>query len=519
MRIGLAIPLLVASEFGCPPGGIGGGRRLVLRAAVPEAAVDEHSDLGASEQDVRPTAGHVGQCLVDAIPEPQPMEFPTEEQLGRGVTRGLSGHPRGGSGQHVRGRHDRRGAGARSGAGARWEGFASLRHYVGHLAIMPRAMTSEQPDTVIRTLDLFAGAGGLTTGLGLTPGLRIDPVCAVEFDKSAAATYTINHGGRIEDGRVVGGPVYAGSIQDWLAEAPEVEVELVVGGPPCQGFSTLGKQKVDDDRNLLWRKYAEAVHRSRPRYFVLENVPAFLTSPQWKVFQEELKSGMLEDYEIEFGILNAADYGAVQARKRVIVIGHRKDQPAPGLPEKTHEHNHIKLRAIFEDISVQVDRIGVPDGRVWYEGLDRPGAFSTRQLHFGRYYTKLSLDRFATIPENGNRFDIPDHLLPPCWRKHTTGTGDVMGRLHLDRPSVTIRTEFFKPEKGRYLHPTEDRVITHYEAALIQGFPETYQWVGTREEIARQIGNAVPIPLGQAIGRQLLKAFEGSVGVKPSQAA
>lgn len=372
-------------------------------------------------------------------------------------------------------------------------------------------MTQEEPDSVIRTLDLFAGAGGLTTGLSQAPGLKIDPVCAVEFDKSAAATYTLNHGGSIEDGRVVGGTVYAGSIQDWLAEVPPAEVDLVVGGPPCQGFSTLGKQQVDDERNFLWRKYAEAVQRSTPRYFVLENVPAFLTSPQWEVFRAELKSGLLADYDIEVDIFNAADFGAVQARKRVIVFGHRKDQPALDMPLKTHERRHLKLDEIFRHIPNKVDRVGVPSGTVWYEDNERPGAFSTRQLHFGRYYTDLSLMRFAAIPEDGNRFDLPDELLAPCWRKHRTGTGDVMGRLHLDKPSVTIRTEFFKPEKGRYLHPTEDRVITHYEAAMIQGFPESYQWVGTREEIARQIGNAVPIPLGQAIGRELLKAFNGNL--------
>jgi DNA (cytosine-5)-methyltransferase 1 len=380
------------------------------------------------------------------------------------------------------------------------------------------ATTADEPGSVVRTLDLFAGAGGLTTGLSLAEGLMIDPVCAVEFDPSAAATYTLNHGGEVQDGRVVGGPVYAGPIEDWLAEEQCVEVDLVVGGPPCQGFSTLNKQSLNDDRNLLWKKYAKAVKKSSPRYFVLENVPAFLSSPQWGVFQSELTSGMLADYEIEFDILNAADYGAVQARKRVIVIGHRKDVPAPGLPTKTHQQ-HRRLKEIFGEIPDEVDRLGVPDGTVWYEGVDRPGAFSTRQLHFGRFYTKLSLDRFATIPVNGNRFNIPDHLLSRCWREHTTGTGDVMGRLHLDRPSVTIRTEFFKPEKGRYLHPTEHRVITHYEAALIQGFPETYQWVGTREEIARQIGNAVPIPLGRAIGRQLRAAIRGDSRVTEDKRA
>jgi DNA (cytosine-5)-methyltransferase 1 len=104
-----------------------------------------------------------------------------------------------------------------------------------------------------------------------------------------------------------------------------------------------------------------------------------------------------------------------------------------------------------------------------------------------------------------NRFDIPDHLLARCWREHTSGSVDVMGRLSWDKPSVTIRTEFFKPEKGRYLHPTEHRALTHHEAARIQGFPDDYKWVGSKVSIARQIGNAVPIPLGRAIGQHLLQ--------------
>lgn len=490
---------------------------------MPEAAVDEHGDLRSGEQDVRPSPSHPREGVVHPVPEPEAVELVAQEQLGLGVPPVLPGHSGGGGRQHTDERSDRRGAGARRGAGGRQTGLATLRLYVAHLAIMPGTLMPQALDRAIRTLDLFAGAGGLTTGLSLAPGLEVDAVCAVEFDLSAAATYTLNHGGRIEDGRVVGGAVYAGSIQDWLHEVEPAEMDLVVGGPPCQGFSTLGKQNVDDDRNFLWRRYAEAVKRSTPHYFVLENVPAFLTSPQWDVFQNELESGMLADYKIEVDILNAADYGAVQARKRVIVIGHHKDLPAPGMPMKTHEHHHRTLDEIFRHIPNTVDRVGLPEGTVEYGGVDRPGAFSTRELHFGRFYTDLSLKRFASIPEQGNRFDLPDELLAPCWRKHRTGTADVMGRLHLDKPSVTIRTEFFKPEKGRYLHPTEDRAITHYEAALIQGFPENYQWVGTREEIARQIGNAVPIPLGQAIGRQLQKAFSGNLeapeGSEASRAA
>ena len=136
-----------------------------------------------------------------------------------------------------------------------------------------------------------------------------------------------------------------------------------------------------------------------------------------------------------------------------------------------------------------------------------PGAFSPRELHFSRRYQPISRERFAAIPEGGSRADLPDELKAPCWRRHTTGSMDVMGRLRADRPSVTIRTEFFKPEKGRYLHPTEHRAITHYEAALLQGFPGSHRFIGSRTAIARQIGNAVPIPLGAAIARRLLEVL------------
>src|ERR1700744_1609418 len=101
-------------------------------------------------------------------------------------------------------------------------------------------------------------------------------------------------------------------------------------------------------------------------------------------------------------------------------------------------------------------------------------------MHLTRYYEPSSLRRFARIPPGGNRFDLPRHLMSQCWRDHTTGSTDVMGRLSWDKPSVTIRTEFFKPEKGRYLHPTEPRALTHHEAARIQGFPDDYLWVGSK---------------------------------------
>ncbi|HOO89075.1 MAG TPA: DNA cytosine methyltransferase, partial [Synergistales bacterium] len=132
-------------------------------------------------------------------------------------------------------------------------------------------------------------------------------------------------------------------------------------------------------------------------------------------------------------------------------------------------------------------------------------------LHFGRDPTKTSRERYEAVPPGGNRFDLQKNapeLLPECWRKKTSGGTDLFGRLWWDRPSVTIRTEFFKPEKGRYLHPEKHRPITHREAARLMGFPDDFLFRGSKTEIARQIGNAVPPPLAAAVARQVKEALD-----------
>jgi DNA (cytosine-5)-methyltransferase 1 len=168
-------------------------------------------------------------------------------------------------------------------------------------------------------------------------------------------------------------------------------------------------------------------------------------------------------------------------------------------------------RLLVEDVLTglpeSVTSVDLPELWTMRWNEEFPGIFATTDLHLTRHYERRSLDRFAHIPPGGSRFDIPEHLLSPCWKNHKTGSGDVMGRLRWNAPSVTIRTEFHKPEKGRYLHPTEDRALTHHEAARIQGFRDDYKWIGWKTSIARQIGNAVPIPLAKAVARHLLKQF------------
>jgi DNA (cytosine-5)-methyltransferase 1 len=343
-------------------------------------------------------------------------------------------------------------------------------------------------------LDLFSGAGGFSAGFHGAGGYRT--VRAVEMDPAAAASYAANFG---KD------KVFNGPIGDWLASGDVPQVDVVIGGPPCQGFSQLGNQDVQDFRNELWHEYAKAVVLAKPKYFVIENVGAFKRSPQFQALLDATgPRGLLHDYEIETDVLNAADFGAAQARRRTIVIGHHRDLPTPGMPAPTHLGRHRTVKQVIGRIASSVSETELPDKWTIWNDDRLPGRFTSRQLHLTRYYEPTSLARIKSIPAGGNRTHIPPHLLPECWKNHQSGSMDVMGRLYWDRPSVTIRTEFWKPEKGRYLHPSENRAITHYEAARIQGFADDFKWVGSKSAIGRQIGNAVPIPLGAAVARHLL---------------
>jgi DNA (cytosine-5)-methyltransferase 1 len=245
----------------------------------------------------------------------------------------------------------------------------------------------------------------------------------------------------------------------------------------------------------------------QPLYFILENVSNFLASGQFSALKRETSPrGRLAGYRIEPFVLNAAEYGVAQVRKRAVVIGSRKDLPAVGRPPAPlagDRNAWVTVDRTIGDLDQAVTGIDLPATRMEFNGTLVPGPFKTVELHLGRRVSELSLRRYAAIPPGGNRNSLPDELKAPCWRRHTTGAGDVMGRLHAGRPSVTIRTEFWKPEKGRYLHPTADRPLTLHEGARLQGFDDDYLWCGSKADIGRQIGNAVPVGLAEAIACHL----------------
>lgn len=361
----------------------------------------------------------------------------------------------------------------------------------------------------LRLIDLFAGAGGMTEGFESTG--NFETVVAVEHDQHAAATYALNQKAE---------RVYAGKIEDWLAEGRVPEADVIIGGPPCQGFSALGKQDVQDERNFLWRKYAETIIAAKPKYFVVENVRQFLKSSQYEEFEQWTQQGQpLEQYTLQPYLLNAADFGAYQSRVRSIVIGRLRDLPPVPDPQGPFVGSHRTVGEAFASITEHIVATEFPKMSFEYNGQQMPGPYLSHELHVTRNYTQLSLDRFKTIPAGGNRFNIPDELLAECWKKHKTGSGDVMGRLRSNRPSVTIRTEFFKPEKGRYLHPNPSvhRAITHFEAARLQGFPDDYKWAGSKTSIARQIGNAVPVQLAKHLADLIAGQFSREVCVADAE--
>jgi len=380
----------------------------------------------------------------------------------------------------------------------------------------------------VNVIDLFAGCGGLTQGFHefrAEPGSTTSPfrtVGAVELDPAAASTYAANFADE------AGGTshVFAGDIEKWSPDTTAPQVDMILGGPPCQGFSGLGKEDPDDPRNKLWQQYVRVVKAVNPKIFIIENVDRFMKSPEFALLTAATeRGGLLDDYVLKYEVLNSADYGVPQARRRAIVLATHQDLIAshphnrPFLhPAATHRR---RAKSEVHDALLQLDDV-LPDwvpaatvfehteGRELTQLPDRscrpldvqlPGIFRTSELHIPRNPTKLSLERYAAIPPGGNRHDLPRHLSTESWWNHHSGSGDVMGRLRWNEPSVTIRTEFFKPEKGRYLHPFADRPITHLEAAMLQGFPQDFLWCGSKVQIARQIGNAVPVGLATALAR------------------
>ena len=346
---------------------------------------------------------------------------------------------------------------------------------------------------MLRTIDLFCGAGGMSLGFERA-GFKTK--LAVDNDFSSIATFRANFPSlaMCED---VERLVRSGAIP---------EADAVIGGPPCQGFSLLNKRRLGDARRSLWQPFMDAVELSGARAFVIENVPGLIGSEE---AERIAKRAATLGFEVEAEILNAADYGVPQTRRRAFIVGRMAGTPPIHFPpDPTHAKNVEERSSNLRPWKTVREAIADLPEPIGTEVRKEPPPFD---LHFGRNPTAKSVARYRAVPPGGNRFDLQRNapeLTPDCWIRKTSGGTDLFGRLWWERPSVTIRTEFFKPEKGRYLHPEEDRPITHREAARIMDFPDNFAFRGSKIDIARQIGNAVPPALAEAVARAVAQHLD-----------
>lgn len=329
----------------------------------------------------------------------------------------------------------------------------------------------------LRAIDLFSGAGGLS--LGLTAA-GFDVVAAVDNWQLAVDTYTKNlsHAAICRDVSSLSGAE--------LCEMAAVGlggVDLLAGGPPCQGFSVQRIGGDYDPRNALVLEFARLVLEIKPRAFVMENVPGLLGkrgAHTFSMFKERVESF---GYCVDVQRINAADYGVPQNRRRVLVSGFRGTRKAEGLqPKKVSRH--LTVWDAIGDLPM----------------ADPPGWIgSADPLHIESKMSDLNRERLSLIPPGGGFEDLPVDMRVDCHARGAAAIGHrgVYGRLHPDQPAGTITARFDSFTRGRFAHPYEHRNVTLREGARLQTFPDDFIFLGNREEIAAQIGNAVAPRLAQ----------------------
>lgn len=341
-------------------------------------------------------------------------------------------------------------------------------------------------------VDAFCGAGGLSLGLERA---GFDVRLAFDLDEKSIETHGANLPGRAEvlDARAVTGQLVAE-----LARTEGRDIDLLAGGPPCQGFS---KQKrgahLGDKRNALVLEFLRLVAETRPRAFLLENV-SMLASVRGAHLVEQFNS--LEDYDLVGHFYVAADYGLAQTRERFVLVGIRRDQAAGFVVPSPTTPKWLTVGDVIGDLPEPPDD--------YTEHPEFPN-------HQAARVTPLNVERFSYVPQGGGWQDIPFEMRLKCHQVADTKTGgwpDVYGRLKWDGQCPTITGGFDSFTRGRYGHPLRDRPLTPREAARLQGFPDAFAFAGTRHHVRHQIGNAVPVPMAQQIGEAILRALRGTSG-------
>lgn len=387
------------------------------------------------------------------------------------------------------------------------------------------------PDPPLRAIDLFCGAGGLSEGFRAA-GYEIG--FALDFDEDSCATYKRNHPTT---------HVECASITEFTPEKIEElaggKVDVVLGGPSCQSFSTAGRRTKwvgkGDPRNDLWQHMFEVVRYLKPRAFLMENVPGMIYFKKGSFGENIFTRFAEEGYAVRKEILLAADWGVPQRRRRLFIVGVLGDTPFEFPPathlggwrrdslelwEKKRKEKglleHLTIWDAIGDLPLIGDKAGPVKG--YAMTIDKTTSIA-QQLRRGsralrdHEVSAMSPDTrelIGRVPPGGTWRDIPPHLLPDRYRgMRRTDSTNLLGRLDASLPAYTITTQFNNVTTGCFTHPVEDRSLSVREGARIQTFPDRYEFVGSLTSRCRQIGNAVPPLLAHVLANALAEQIGG----------
>ncbi|MDD6039412.1 MAG: DNA cytosine methyltransferase [bacterium] len=350
-------------------------------------------------------------------------------------------------------------------------------------------------------VDLFAGVGGLSYGFSQLDEFTI--VMANEIEKDISKAYSLNHPGvnmincDIND---LTEDVIKQAIGDQI-------IDIVVGGPPCQSYSTLGKRQMDDRANLFMQ-YKRILSIIKPRAFVFENVTGILSMDGGKLFKNVQREFAELGYELKYQVLNALDYGVPQVRERVILVGflgeNKFEYPVP-----THgdgKSPYVTLREAIGDLPVigsgESNNSYMTDPTNDFLKFVRKDGFTVATEHSAPKNGAHLIKIMQTLKDGQSKDDLPEDIRPK------SGYGNTYAKLWWDRPSTTITRNFACPSSSRCIHPRDSRAMSIREGARLQSFPDDYQFYGADGMKRLEIGNAVPPLLSVAIAKQMLKAME-----------
>lgn len=342
-----------------------------------------------------------------------------------------------------------------------------------------------------KVIDCFCGAGGLSLGFEQA---GFDVVYAFDFDSKAIETYKNNphhHHGQAFVRDIYN--VTKASIEADLGHELGA-IDVVIGGPPCQGFSVQRRGADSDPRNNLVLEYARLLKEISPRLFIMENVGGILSKRGSPYIQALFESMEAAGYTMQCKKLTASSFGVPQDRTRVIIVGELTNDGKASFTYPTPDNGPPKtVRDAILDL-MDKDETTVPNHK-------------TDKL------SGINLKRIQAIKEGQGRDSLPEELQLECQKKNKGHRHlDTYGRMFWDQPSPTITARFDSFSRGRFGHPVLDRTITLREGARLQTFPDDFEFVGTKVEVAKQIGNAVPPTLAQKVAHQVELCLNGKSG-------